>query len=179
MLLLTRSSQIKEQTLDCCSVMNITNYIFTVLIFSPSRQRLIKAYVSLLCDGNANHYGELPTGLFISFQACLGCWCRDVLKILQGKVVAWLSSTILSEHWGLRASDTSVMNRTVSARKLIWAPLHCIPVSFCCAWTGFLSWKWVLASDRNLFHKALCHNRLPSLLTVCPGNKRYCFQSPC
>lgn len=115
-----------------------------------------------LCDSNANHYGELPTDLFVSFQACLGCWCRDVLRILQGKIVAWLSSAIFSEHWGLGTSDTIAINRLVSVCKLIWAPLHCVPVRFFCVWTDFLSWKCFLASDNNLFCKALSHRRLES-----------------
>lgn len=146
-LLLTGSSQSKAQTLDCCSVVNITNYIFTVWILSPCRQRLIRAYLCLLCYDNKNPHGGLSVGLFICFQACLSCWCGDLLKILHGKVVAWLSSTILSEQWRLGASDTGVMDRLVSVCELICAPLNCISVRFCCAWAGFLNWLQFLSSN--------------------------------
>lgn len=84
-----------------------------------------------------------------------------------------------SPFWVLRAqSKRCVIKRLVSVCKLISAPLLCIPASFCCTRTGFLSWKWFLASDKNLFHKSLSHCRLCRLLTICSGNKLCCFQRP-
>lgn len=148
--------------------MNISNYIFTVDIFSPCRLRLIRAYLYVLCGGNANHYGELPTRLCISFQA------YRVLKIYH--FFKWCLGTAPQCVLSLGASDVSVINKLVPGYKLGWASLRCISVSwefFVRTWTGFPSCKWFLTSGMDLFYKNLSHCRLHSLLTIYALGKNF------